>query len=755
MPMLSNSYRVVRSWSVYRGFRTNCQNLIPRGLTNTDRRDGINQCKEYSHSELPPNHVPKAEKDIRSVDSVDPIILKYTKFLNELGYESGQPQEKVYPTDFGSIRFDSDNAPGRRTSIDIMTLGTGDVIFNGSSQTSQKEDLSARVSHISNTNSQEADGLSPQAAVVANHNVDSNIHEDERAFEELFSGSITEYEAHHEKNTFLTDTQSFEYISKKQDTNSIDEQYFDIVIQNSNSDLNNQQVPKHCQQPLNPEYLNRVVSSSRKMNIDNQDVSIFDDRYYSTANSNKISYTNFNSEHSDTVDFSKSSEVQDIYNTEDMNYIDQIYFSPDFESLRDKSTPVVDYSEMKYDIERAFDNLKERDEDGARIEKIAFQKSRNVSLDANNMHESPAANIALNYLGVDAMSVQPPKIKAPKKGEQKEMLSGAESAPKTAYDYVLKKRKEEHKLEFGFGKEDENDPGNRSYLKILSLMRDTKKDTFTKHDMLSLLKGSIIYDAHGIIGLHKPYGVSMHEGTSGPHHTLTDFLPQLARHIECEELFVVHRLDATSTGVLLLARTPSMAYTLKNLLKKQQIKKTYWAITKGIPSPLYGSIEIPIAEGSVDGKYRMILSPDIEGMKGSQLKAHFASTGFQVLSKAYNTALVELTPKTGVKHQLRVHLGFGLSCPILGDHKYSHLKKLAPQKLPGDALERLKLKQSKVRNLPLFLHSRSVVIPEIIEGRNIFIKAKLPAFFNKALSALKLNTHKNRVRYQDGKCLDD
>lgn len=41
--------------------------------------------------------------------------------------------------------------------------------------------------------------------------------------------------------------------------------------------------------------------------------------------------------------------------------------------------------------------------------------------------------------------------------------------------------------------------------------------------------------------------------------------------------------------------------------------------------------------------------------------------------------MVELLPKTGVKHQLRVHMGFGLSCPVLGDHKYSHFKKLAPQ----------------------------------------------------------------------------
>lgn len=57
----------------------------------------------------------------------------------------------------------------------------------------------------------------------------------------------------------------------------------------------------------------------------------------------------------------------------------------------------------------------------------------------------------------------------------------------------------------------------------------------------------------------------------------------------------------------------------------------------------------------------------------------FNTRFLQVLSKANSTSLIELSPVTGVKHQLRVHLGFGLACPVLGDHKYSHLQKLAPQ----------------------------------------------------------------------------
>lgn len=42
---------------------------------------------------------------------------------------------------------------------------------------------------------------------------------------------------------------------------------------------------------------------------------------------------------------------------------------------------------------------------------------------------------------------------------------------------------------------------------------------------------------------------------------------------------------------------------------------------------------------------------------------------------------MEVWPETGLKHQVRLHLGMGLGCPILGDHKYSHREKLAPQVL--------------------------------------------------------------------------
>ena len=116
-----------------------------------------------------------------------------------------------------------------------------------------------------------------------------------------------------------------------------------------------------------------------------------------------------------------------------------------------------------------------------------------------------------------------------------------------------------------------------------------------------------------------------------------------------------------------------------------------------------------------------------------------AVTRYRVLdSKDSSAALLEIYPETGVKHQIRCHLGLGLGTPIIGDHKYSHNDSMKPQRLPPSVLTSLGLRQAKVRTVPLHLHAAKVVLPEFDDGQTVVICAKPPKHFIDTCRRLKL-----------------
>ncbi|EEC11633.1 ribosomal pseudouridine synthase, putative [Ixodes scapularis] len=267
-------------------------------------------------------------------------------------------------------------------------------------------------------------------------------------------------------------------------------------------------------------------------------------------------------------------------------------------------------------------------------------------------------------------------------------------------------------------------------------------------EAVDLLRKLVLYNDNDILVLNKPYGMLCHGPAPGVSDAcvLTKLLPDLSSALyprQDAKLYTVHRLDRDVTGVLLLARTQRMADMLNSLFQKHQVSKTYLAITAGVPDHLEGVIDMPLAEGEVEGAKRMVLNPkldpEFQRLVPKFRKSFAAVTTYRVLASCGRAGYLELRPTTGVKHQLRAHLGLGLRCPILGDHKYSHLRRLAPQKLPGDMLDRLGIRQSKVRDAPLHLHARAVVVPEILDGRNLTVAAEVPYHFAKNLRRLKLN----------------
>lgn len=126
----------------------------------------------------------------------------------------------------------------------------------------------------------------------------------------------------------------------------------------------------------------------------------------------------------------------------------------------------------------------------------------------------------------------------------------------------------------------------------------------------------------------------------------------------------VHRLDAETSGVLLLARSPGALHALSRLFAEQAVKKRYLAVVAGTPAKPVWTCRLPLVTPTGPGGRARV-----EPRAGRP-----AETSFAVLATRRHPlwgplALVEARPRTGRTHQIRVHLAV-TSLPVLGDALY-------------------------------------------------------------------------------------
>lgn len=129
------------------------------------------------------------------------------------------------------------------------------------------------------------------------------------------------------------------------------------------------------------------------------------------------------------------------------------------------------------------------------------------------------------------------------------------------------------------------------------------------------------------------------------------------------EALIVHRLDMSTSGLLVLARGKEIERSLSILFQQRQVEKKYIAIVDGIVNPRFGAVNLPLI---TDWPNRPKQKVDFESGKSSL-------TRYSVLSydKNNNSSRVELTPVTGRTHQLRVHMQ-SIQHAILGDELYAN-----------------------------------------------------------------------------------
>ncbi len=171
---------------------------------------------------------------------------------------------------------------------------------------------------------------------------------------------------------------------------------------------------------------------------------------------------------------------------------------------------------------------------------------------------------------------------------------------------------------------------------------------------------SVLYEDEALIAIDKPAGLLVHPSPARNSGTLANgLLDYYIRTGQAAAIHPVTRLDRDTLGVVLLAKSAHVHAKLCALLKEGRLEKTYHASVFGAPPAETGSITLPI--GRVGG--------------GSLLRTvredgQAAKTDYRVLNRCGEYSVLELHPRTGRTHQLRVHCAFS-GFPILGDPQYS------------------------------------------------------------------------------------
>lgn len=172
----------------------------------------------------------------------------------------------------------------------------------------------------------------------------------------------------------------------------------------------------------------------------------------------------------------------------------------------------------------------------------------------------------------------------------------------------------------------------------------------------------IIHEDDDIIVVHKGYGLLSMADESGnnketAYSILRDYLKW--RH-PGNKLFIVHRLDRDTSGLMLFAKTIKAKEALQHNWNNMVLERKYLCITEGIPQPAEGVVRSYLQENS---KHEVYSTPD--DSKGGKL----AITRYKVLDSRGRFALVECELDTGRKNQIRVHMKH-LGTPISGDKRY-------------------------------------------------------------------------------------
>lgn len=170
----------------------------------------------------------------------------------------------------------------------------------------------------------------------------------------------------------------------------------------------------------------------------------------------------------------------------------------------------------------------------------------------------------------------------------------------------------------------------------------------------------VIYEDENVIVIDKPVGVLTHsKGALNDEFTVAEFVRSktMYKH-DTNRPGIIHRLDRATSGVILCVKNDATASYLARQFSDRTTKKRYVAVVTGVPKQDEAVIDLPIGRNP---KSPSTFRVDPSGKS--------AETYYKVIESSGEHSLVELSPKTGRTHQLRVHMSH-IGTPIVGDPVY-------------------------------------------------------------------------------------
>ena len=237
-----------------------------------------------------------------------------------------------------------------------------------------------------------------------------------------------------------------------------------------------------------------------------------------------------------------------------------------------------------------------------------------------------------------------------------------------------------------------------------------KVQIFLDEESYALKPSDIIFEDSSIIAINKPSGLSSQASLKPlqehAHSSVMCYLFDKMGRITLPTLYLLHRLDMDTSGVLLFSKKASANKSLQNSFEKKLATKTYYAVSEGtseVPKKIINHL------GRTPDESHSFKFSSVEKNKPG---AKAAETHFEEVESFSDLKVICAQPKTGRSHQIRVHLKES-GLPIRGDVFYN----------PG-------------HKPPLFLHARSLKINHPKTEAPLTLEASFPEHWNEILQRI-------------------